>query len=455
VQPETHSLTWLLEKQADARPSTDFDSGTIEPARTEQSQKDLPLSGSDFVDWRDRLQPSCLLITAPPGSGKSVLSNFVINHLLTCEKLNAKVIYYFCNIRVATAERTAEAVVRALIVQLCQHQPRIMDLLPNRFEQNSDDFHKASLSELWSVMKDMVDKSPVPRIYCVIDGLDVYETGMIDLVQKLGSFFSVTTSKGQPGIKLLCTSRPDREILLAWAGQPERQLRTHAQDLRIFVQSRIEELEDFRPEMRAAARSALEKDIGDDSQHGGARPTFLWASVVVRRLRNLVVPTIAKVKREIEDSSQDLDQLFEGLILKIHTRAKEYTVVLAWVVYAQQSLRLRELEHAVAIGPACGYTSYEQLDENRPDFTPTSFRQDLGVLLDIIDDKVFVIHQSLQDFLTRTDLLERLITSAPRLYVVDSCIRYLLLCYAKDQEPGECKEASLPLLLLIRVLFLF
>jgi hypothetical protein len=447
VKPEKGTLTWLLKREAAVRSSTELDSDTIELVPGEQAQDELPLLGFDFLNWRDNLQPSCLLVTAPPGSGKSVLSNFVIDHLHTYITHDAKVIYYFCNIRGEASERSAEAVVRALIVQLCQDKPRMMDLLPNRFEQSSDDFRKASLSELWIIMRDMVEKSVTPRVYCVIDGLDVYEAGMVNLVQKLVSLFSIKTSGGQPQRKLLCTSRPNREIKDAWAGRPERQLRAHAQDLGTFVESRIGELKDFRPEMRAAARAVLAKDIGDGSQHRGARPTFLWASIVVRKLQDLRVPTIAKVEKAINDSHGDLDELFEDLIRRTHARAREYVVVLAWVVYAQRPLRLPDLEHAVAINPACEYKSYKQLNEHWPELTPTSLRQDLGLLLDIIQGEVFVIHQSLQDFVKKTNFLEKLISMPPRLYIADSCLRYLLLCYSKDQKSEEVsRQASLSLL---------
>jgi hypothetical protein len=51
-----------------------------------------------------------------------------------------KIIYYFCNIRIPISKRSVEAVVRALIVQLCQDQGNLITLLPPRFEQDSEAF---------------------------------------------------------------------------------------------------------------------------------------------------------------------------------------------------------------------------------------------------------------------------------------------------------------------------
>ncbi|RYP53591.1 hypothetical protein DL768_001455 [Monosporascus sp. mg162] len=64
-------------------------------------------------------------LDSPPGQGKSVLSNFVLQHLESNTPGDSKIIYYFCNIKNDEASRNAKSILRALIVQLCENQQRL------------------------------------------------------------------------------------------------------------------------------------------------------------------------------------------------------------------------------------------------------------------------------------------------------------------------------------------
>ncbi len=80
-----------------------------------------------------------LLVTGHPGQGKSVLSNFVVDHLYQSVGMlgSGKIIYYFCNIKNDESSRTALAVLRALVVQLCE-DGRLFRRLPNRFQDRNE-----------------------------------------------------------------------------------------------------------------------------------------------------------------------------------------------------------------------------------------------------------------------------------------------------------------------------
>jgi Cdc6-like AAA superfamily ATPase len=111
-------------------------------------------------------------VTGPPGQGKSVLSNFVLKHL---ESLDSKVIYCFCSIKTDEGSRNANSVLRALIVQLCERQRCLFQMLPPNFEKHSNLFFSASQDDLCHILKRMLEAHVYPRVYCVIDGLDVYQ----------------------------------------------------------------------------------------------------------------------------------------------------------------------------------------------------------------------------------------------------------------------------------------
>jgi hypothetical protein len=421
---------------------------TEEPSNPVEDQTTKPLTGEDFANWRDSASSRCLLVTAPAGSGKSVLSNFVTTHLenRAATGRREKILYYFCNIRIPISERSAEAVVRALIVQLCQDQGNLIALLPPRFEQDSEAFRKSPLGELWGVLSLMMQKHPFSHDYCVIDGLDVYGECMVELVQKLLSLFLNSESRAPRTMNLLCTSRPEPGIMKAWEGFLERQLRPNDSDLRTYIENRTASLRNFNDSMREAARSALMKDSEESQDGKQVGSTFLWTSVAIRKLEQLRYPTVADVKAEVENSSRDLDDLFENMIIIASERARLNAVILAWIIYAQQPLSLDELQEALAIDPSRDYVCYDQLNDTRPMLSWSSVRQELGVLIDNIEGKLFVIHQSVHDFVKKANLLDRWISPEPRLFLGDCCMRYLLLCRDRGQvsmgSPGKTIVSS-------------
>lgn len=150
AKPEIGTLEWLVRPEADGQ----------EPgfANTDFSQDNL--TEQDFTLWKDSGKSESLLITAPPGRGKSVLSNFVVGHLQSRRHQESptttKVIYYFCNIKNDEASRNARSILRALIVQLCEHQQRLFQLFPSEYEKHGDHFFSASFDTLWHVFERML-----------------------------------------------------------------------------------------------------------------------------------------------------------------------------------------------------------------------------------------------------------------------------------------------------------
>jgi hypothetical protein len=84
----------------------------------------------------------------------------------------------------------------------------------------------------------------------------------------------------------------------------------------ITITTRIAKLKNLDKLMKEAARYALTKDFENSQQVERVAPTFLWISMAIRKLEQLVYPNIAEVKAEVENSSHDLDGLFENIIVK-------------------------------------------------------------------------------------------------------------------------------------------
>jgi hypothetical protein len=413
AKPEKGTLGWLIH-------------GEVVDHNYERSNGNMPqqsLCMEDFILWRDSSKSESLLVTAPPGRGKSVLSNFVLGHLesgiLQKAPPASKVIYYFCNIKNDEASRNARSVLRALIVQLCEHQEHLFRLLPPEYETDHDRFFSASFDTLWHVFEKMLRSDAYAEIRCVIDGLDVYHDEMDELVCQLTRAFEPQEQKAGRVLKLLCTSRPEKAILNCWGSSMRRILRCNQGDLTVFIDSRVKFLgESFTGDMKEFTKQQLQMQ---------ADGTFLWLEIVIRRIRSIDMPTSRKIEQTIKASPQELDRLYEVLVRRLVERDGDNARLLAWVIYAQRPLDLEELEDAMAIDPSEAYTNYDQCLEDRPRLTPEEMHKAFGTLLDITDGKIYLVHQSVRDYFQRQNPLGAFTKGPPRLIPAHVSMAYLSL----------------------------
>ncbi len=351
-----------------------------------------------------------------------MLSNFVLEHLESRTQQeplpSSKIVYYFCNIKNDEASRNANSVLRALIVQLCEHQQRLYQNLPREYENDSNSFFSAPFATIWHIFEKMLQDSTYARIYCVIDGLDVYQEGMTELIIQLIENFNLGIRAEGPVLKLLCTTRPQTSIMDLCEPSTCKILRCSQQDLETFIESRIRSLrKSFKDDMRQAIKKQL---------YAQAENTFLWLEVVIRRIELMDLPTNRKIENAIKNSPKDLDKLYSVLVRDLVQKDADKARLLAWVVYARRPLDLRTLQDAMAIDPAEKYTNYEQCSQDKLYLIPEEFLNIFGTLLDIAEDKVYCIYQSFKDYIERQKPLQDILPE-PRLVLAHVSMAYLSL----------------------------
>lgn len=185
-----------------------------------------------------------------------------------------------------TTKGTASSVLRALIVQLCTDK-RYFQNLPNRFQTKGESktFHSAAFDELWRTFDDMAQSGLHNRIFCIIDGLDVYETaGMEHLVTKLGEM------AGRCPIWLFFTSRPDGPVGSFPPGT-KRNLRQPNHDVQVFITKQLELLP------RSFNRFHTDIREGILGRAGG---TFLWIHIILKEIRKIDFSN----KKSVQQSSR-------------------------------------------------------------------------------------------------------------------------------------------------------
>jgi len=360
-----------------------------------------------------------------------VLSNFVVDHLHQWVGKRDKVIYYFCNIKNDVSSRNASAILRALIVQLCEDS-RLFRKLPNRFKERNKakEFLEASLDDLCgtfdSLVKDGVNDGLYTRIYCVIDGLDVYEKDMNHFLYQLKK----SMTEARP-LKFFCTSRPTSLVDVFSKPESEtvwkRNLRPSTEDLERFVDQELTKLPDLEP-WKMEIRKAVLQRSGN---------TFLWISIVLRELsglpkrRGLRFAPPEEVRAEIyktfDQIPEKLDQLYGDLVQRAFREDDYCIAILAWVAYAKRPLSLEALRTATAVTINHSVTSWKACYSRKATLRKSTVQETLGALVDVINDYLYLIHQSLRDFLTTTDVWDQqnVLNISPGLALGKACITFL------------------------------
>ncbi|RDW85549.1 hypothetical protein BP5796_03874 [Coleophoma crateriformis] len=422
------TLEWLTDETISFEPHTSSMDYRA-PSKLHPRVTDQVFQQDDFKCWRDASESQSLLVIAPPGSGKSILSGYIIGHLEDLSK-NAtqpfKVIYYFCNIKNDEKDRNACAILRGLIVQLCERQKTLFEQIPKDLINIPDRFYSVSVDELWKIFLGILRNTKQKCLYCVIDGLDVYETGMDEFLDIMKTFTQGVDRDKGPVLKLLCTSRPYNHVLKRWDVTERKRLVCNGSDINTFVRSRINCLRNLDENIKESTVQRLT----EKTEH-----TFLWLDVVIRKLENLTFPDPMDIDEAIQNSNSDLDGLYGDLIVAAANRSIKNARILVWVVYAKRPLHPVELSSAISIDPQRSYKSHQDCPPSS--VTVEMLQSELGTLLDVTEDGIYLIHQSLKDYFNRQNPLQSQFHKLTELRLAPAyvCLTYLAL--KKDSETAK------------------
>lgn len=390
----------------------------------------------EFRFWRDDQHSRTLWIRGSPGQGKSVLAKAVIDHMDQWLKLDrrsslksiaqlgsAKVIYFFFHKQDEDKNfNTPQSLVRAFIVQLLTSS-HMFQHLPRTYQARPNDLFTERFGTLWNVFCDLIGDPRHRRIYCVVDGLDECEGSMLDLLSRMMKLSSKLASESGSRLKLFITSRPVPDVANELENSMHIDLQAKTEDIKLFVDKKTSKLpRRFSPELQRRAAELLLRRT---------ERTFLWVSIVVKRIERMVLPSVAKLTRAIDESSTDLDELYSDITRQIGEGPVEGQKLLAWVVYGRRTLTLKELEAALAT--QIDSESKESTEDFRADLNEDVVASTAGVILEISADTVHLIHQSAKDFILNRNQLANspflcdlgLAGSDPNIYIAKICMTYL------------------------------
>ncbi|KAJ5688271.1 hypothetical protein N7536_010890 [Penicillium majusculum] len=401
-----------------------------------------------FRNWQEN-DSSCLLwITADPGCGKSVLSkDLVDNRLFGLESSDTTICYFFFKDTSPETRSPANAVA-ALLHQVLKSKcgrKAMRHALPAYLE-NADKVCR-SIDTMWKVLRDISQDPECRRVIFVLDALDECETkDQKDLIRRLKGLECYEESQVPTHhLKVLVTSRPYFNIENEFRELIENipRIRLPTEKLSIQLQSEMNHVVHTR--MSKLGPRIVRETTREELLSGmlaTENRTYLWLDLIFKIIEEMPRIDRQAVKSLLRALPTTVDDVYNSILRKATDQAQAKKL-LQIIVAATRPLSLNEVGVALAITEET--QCYEDLELQRGEQLAIAVRNTCGLFVHIVDETVFLIHQSAKDFLVslseevspiESSWKYSISVSESALLLTSICIRFLYLKdFGKKQAP--------------------
>jgi hypothetical protein len=210
------------------------------------------IDATEFADWLSKVKGT-LFCPGIPGAGKTMIATIAIEHLLQSAQNNlCGVAYIYCNYK-SREQQDTSSMLAALLKQLVQGRPPVMDLIENLQQKHGNNGTNPSLDEVCTALGDII--AHYRTTYIVIDALDECRTDDGTQRQLLSTLRNLQRGGD---VRIMATSRPLPEIVDQFEGATTLEVRASPQDVKRFVAGQMDRLPRF-----VQRNSALQELIQD------------------------------------------------------------------------------------------------------------------------------------------------------------------------------------------------
>ncbi|KAN0090022.1 WD40 repeat-like protein [Hyaloscypha variabilis] len=335
--------------------------------------------------WLDETSESNVVwFSAPPASGKSILSTHIITHL---RESGASCQYFFFKFGDQT-KRSPTTLLRSISYQLARDDPEFRRVLMGHSPEELR-LEQADIFFIWQkVFESILFEMDLGRpLFWIIDAVDESESP-----KALLEPFRALPRSGTL-VRLLIISRKTEPLSLAFdrlsgsmhVDSIEKDGHDHnAFDIQLLVEKEMKHMR---------GTSELKQRIAQNIMHR-ASGNFLWVRLVLEEI--LSCHTEEAIQETLEEIPNDISKLYRRMEMAILNNPRKSNKVLAkalfqWTICARRSLTLLELSQA--------------LKPEFPDFIDlTRTIQDVCGQFVLVDQTghIGMVHQTARDYLIQT-----------------------------------------------------
>ncbi|CEJ91474.1 hypothetical protein VHEMI07184 [[Torrubiella] hemipterigena] len=361
----------------------------------------------EFKQWDACQSSSMLWISANPGCGKSVLAKYLVQSVLPKHK--SRTVCYFFFKDDFLDQRGAAGAICCILHKLFTDRPKLFsEDIAYRL-----DAHRAhlanSFNEVWDALVAASKHENAHEIVCVLDAFDECADDERHMLSRALRSFYDPESEAKRGstLKFLITSRPYDKIrrgflpfdtpglsVVHLRGESDEEVAKIAREINIYIKSKVSEMDDFLPEERQLLLQRLQEI---------PNRTYLWVYLAIEWIRDVKIHS-ADALDITSALPTTVDQAYEKILAKSIDQ-KEARKLLHIVVATTRPLTMFEMDSALHIGPEKSpIIIHRPWDRSRRDRCEKYIRNLCGLFVNIVDSKVYLLHQTAKEFLvTKAD----------------------------------------------------
>ncbi|KIH90029.1 hypothetical protein SPBR_00342 [Sporothrix brasiliensis 5110] len=360
-----------------------------------------------------------------PGAGKSVLARHLVDTILPRELASSLICYFFFKDE-DDGKRSAKSALRCMLHQVFeQRQELLSDKIVNRFGGGGG-YETNSLADTWDIfMQTLSQRLPSEEhlsVVCVIDALDECDSGeQAELMRILCNYYEVLGHDPRFSIKMLITSRPYSSIrkglhplesnglsLIHLRGETDEEVEKIKQEIDLVIQAEVDQLQSYF-QLDATEMETLLAGLQKFDNR-----TYLWVHLTLDVIKaqfdeEMDLATIAS------SLPPSVDAAYERMLSSSPDKEKAKRL-LHFLVAALRPLTVEELNFALALLPH--HRNYDEVVMIPEARFRERIRELCGLLVTVIDSKVYLLHQTVKEFLVwdkDIDSEETSSTHGPRL----------------------------------------
>ena len=347
---------------------------------------------SPFPKWL-RDGTGLFWISGKPGSGKSTLMEYLVNHNHTRDTLQSNnsldwsIIYFFFDFRAGDhVQNSFEGLLRSLLFQIFSK----VSQLPEDIIKELENIDSSELSErlLQRLFRTTLERSS--QCICIfIDGLDEYSGKIVELTRFFQAVGNIRNSLGGT-IKICVASRPEPEIVALFEGIPYFALQDHNHE---GIKSYISMILGGIPS--ATRKNGRLEDLAQ-SISKNAEGVFLWARFAIEEVYEGYArgKSISELIVILEKLPKDLEDIYERIFERMSPDERDEGMVMLQIIcfsgesdrkVESSELTLEDLSVAVDLAMNKTKVVKRNLDDAECEQFRKRLRSRSGGLLEVVD----------------------------------------------------------------------
>ncbi|KAK4205832.1 hypothetical protein QBC37DRAFT_239001, partial [Rhypophila decipiens] len=272
-----------------------------------------------------------------------------------------------------------------------------------------------SFSELWQILVNATQDKNAGEIICLLDAIDECEDeGRGRLARELCRLYGTDGIAKNFNLKFLLTSRPFDEIRrdfqpleisglpeIHLSGESEVEIKKISREIDVFIKAKVHHI---------AARLRLtheEQGLLLGQLMRVPHRTYLWVYLTLNLIegdidKTEVVEVASRFRKTVHGAASQLPATVDAAYDRILSKSRnpeEAKKILHIVVAAARPLTVKEMTLALALRES--HRSYDVINLEPEDRFRGNVRDICGLLVTIIDSRIYLLHQTAKEFLVR------------------------------------------------------